>query len=112
MLKGFRFTHHLIASSSSTARFFILHTARPIRRRTTNPAPTLIPMTAPRGIASPSLSSSFSFAVGVAEAGTEDLDTDSVTIDCMTVTTTVSPPASTEREVEGLSRSAIIPESF
>lgn len=63
-----RSTHHLIASSSSTLRFFILHTARPIRRSTTNPAPMLIPITAPRGMASPLLSSSFSFAVGEADA--------------------------------------------
>lgn len=52
-------------------------------------------------MASP-LFSSFSLAVGVAEAGTDDRDTDSVMMDCMTVTTTVSPPASTESEVEGL----------
>ena len=94
-------TYHLIASSSSTLRFFILQTARPIRSRMTRPAPTLIPMIAPSGMAKPPSSSFFSGAADEA-AGARVGATDSVTTDCMTVTTTVSPPASTESDMDAL----------
>jgi len=94
-------TYHLIASSSSTLRFFILQTARPMRSRMTRPAPTLIPMIAPSGMAKPLSSSFFSGAADEA-AGARVGATDSVTTDCMTVTTTVSPPASTESDMDAL----------
>ena len=90
-----------MASSSSTLRFFILQTAKPIKSRITKPAPTLIPIIAPMGMAKPSSSSFFSGAADEA-AGAWVGAADSVTTDCITVTTIVSPPASTERDMDGL----------